>query len=172
MIILSFFLSLIPFFLQILVYGPSLPILPFIPLIALSLLLQPLSKTLFISAFTGLLVDLLSADPFGIHALNHAATAALCFRGRSLFSVERPLQFSLYTAICSFVSTILQIALLFLFDRRVSFQGKWWLAEWTLLPLIDALYAFMWFAGPLALFRSVHRLWEVYWLKKKSPFPN
>ncbi len=121
MILFAFLLSLVPFALQIFIYGPSLPILPFIPLIALSLLLQSLPKTLFLSSACGLLVDLISSDPFGIHALNYVATSAFCFRGKSFFSAESKIQYSLYTAICSFVSTTFQIALLFLFDRRVSF---------------------------------------------------
>ncbi|HEV7738276.1 MAG TPA: hypothetical protein VGO47_13005 [Chlamydiales bacterium] len=172
MIIFAFFWSVIPFFCQVFGFCPSLPILPFIPFVALSLLLRPLSKTLFFSAGSGLLIDLISADPFGIHALNHAVTAAFCFRARSFFSAESPLQLSLYTSICSLFSTTLQIALLFLFDRRVCFQGKWWLTEWTVLPLLDGLYAFLWFAGPLAVFRIIHRYWALYWLKKKKPFPT
>jgi len=172
MILLSFLLSLVPFALQVFLYGPTLPILPFIPFIVLCLLLKPLSQTLFLSGATGLLVDLISSDPFGIHALNHTLTAALGLRGRLFFSAESPLQLSLYTAICSFISTGLQIALLFLFDRRITFQGKWWVTEWAILPLLDALYAFLWFAGPLALFRIAHRFWAIYWLKKKNPFPT
>jgi cell shape-determining protein MreD len=172
MIVFAFLLSLLPFALQIFIYGPSLPILPFIPFIAFSLLLQSLPKTLFLSALCGLLVDFISADPFGIHTLNHAATSAFCFRGKSFFSAESPLQYSLYTAICSFVSTNFQIALLFLFDRRVSFQGTWWLTEWTMLPVFDALYAFIWFAGPIAAFRMIQRFGAIYWLKRKKSFQS
>jgi len=168
----AFLLSLVPFALQIFFYGPALPILPFLPPIVLSLLLRSLSKTLFLSAACGFLIDLISADPFGIHALGYALTAALAARGRPLFSAESPVQLSLYTAICSFIYTPLHIALLFLFDRRVFFHGKWWLAEWTLLPALDALYALVWFAGPIALFRIVHRLWTHYWTKRKNPFPT
>lgn len=172
MILFAFLLSLVAFSLQLSIYGSSLPILPFIPFVILSALLRPLSKALFYSCLAGFLVDVLGADPFGIHALNYTLIAALCYRNRSRFSAEAPVQLSLCAAFGSFVSTQLQILLLFLFDRRILFEGKWWIAEWTLLPLFDGLYTFIWFTGPLALFRKIRRMWMVYWLRKKNPFPN
>lgn len=172
MIVFAFFLSLFIFYFQCILYGSSLPILPFIPWLAFLSLLCPLLRTLFLSFAAGLFLDSISTDPFGIHALNYTLTAALCYRWRSRFSPDNPLQLCLYTALCSFVSTQLQIALLFLFDRRILFGGKWWATEWAFLPIFDALYALVWFAGPLALFRIMRRTWMVYWLKKKNPSPN
>lgn len=167
MILFSFLLSMMALLLKITAY-PNLPIIPCIPLLALLSLLRPFSKALVIAASTGFIVDLFSADPIGIHALNYTLCILICFRFRSLFSAESPLQLGLYTALYSFISTHLQIALLFLFDRRVEFLGKWWLVQWASLPLIDATYAFIWFAGPLALYHTIHRNWVIYWLRKNN----
>jgi rod shape-determining protein MreD len=168
MIIFSFLLSIIALFLKITTF-PDLPILPFIPFLALLSLLRPFSKVLLAATLSGFIVDLLSSDPLGIHALNYTLCILICFRFRSLFSSESPLQLVFYATLYSFVSTQLQIGLLFLFDRRVEFLGKWWLMQWMSLPVIDAIYAFVWFAGPLALYRTMYRTWTVYWLKKNNP---
>jgi len=168
MILFSFFLSLTALLFKITTF-PDLPILPFIPLLAILSLLRPFPKTVLLATVSGFLVDLLSSDPLGIHALNYALCILICFRFRSLFSSESPLQLGLYTIIYSFVSTGLQIALLFLFDRRIEFLGKWWLVQLASLPVIDALYAFIWFAGPLALYRAINHTWTIYWLKKNNP---
>lgn len=167
MVIASFFLSLIAYFLKLTSF-PMLPILPFIPFLALVSLLKPFSKALLLVTLVGFLVDLLSSDPLGIHAINYALCLLICFRIRTLFSLESPLQLVLYSALYSFVSTQLQIGLLFLFDRRIEFLGKWWLLQWISLPLIDAMYAFVWFTGPLALYRTIYHTWTVYWLKKNN----
>ncbi len=167
MILFTFALGLIALFLKISTF-PDLPILPFIPFLALLSLLRPFPKALLIATVSGFIVDLLSSDPLGIHALNYVLCILICYRFRTLFSSESPLQLGFYAALYSFVSTQLQIALLFLFDRRVEFLGKWWLVQWTSLPVIDAFYAFIWFAGPLALYRTIYRTWNVYWLKKNN----
>jgi cell shape-determining protein MreD len=173
MILLSFFLSATFLCLQtISPFFTKIPILAFAPFLALLGLVRPLSKTLHWSCFAGFLIDLLSYDPFGIHALNYTLTSLFCFRWRRRFSAELPLQFGLYTAFFSLISTLLQTAMLFLFDRRILFQGKWWLSDWPLLPVCDALYALLWFAGPLALYRMLRRTWGIYWLKKnQNAFP-
>jgi cell shape-determining protein MreD len=173
MIILGFLLSILFLCLQtVSPFFSSLPMLAFIPFLALVNLLHPLSKTLPWSCFVGILIDLLSYDPFGVHALNYTLSSLVCFRGKRYFYFDAPLQFGLYTAFFSFISTVLQVVLLFLFDRRILFQGRWWLIDGPLLPICDALYALLWFAGPLAIYRILRRLGGIYWLKKHQPSQN
>lgn len=167
MIILGFALALAYLALQtISPFCAKVPILAFAPFLALLSLYRPLPRALHWSCFAGLLIDILSYDPFGIHALNYTLSSLFCYRWRRRFSAEIPLQFALYTAIFSAISTILQTLMLFLFDRRISFQGIWWITDWPFLPICDALYALLWFAGPLALYRILRRTWGIYWLKK------
>jgi hypothetical protein len=40
------------------------------------------------------------------------------------------------------------------------------------MPVIDALYAFVWFGAPLALFEKIRLMWVHYWLKRKNPSPT
>lgn len=147
---------------------PRLAILAFAPWIALLLLRCSLNKALWLSALAGACIDLISDDPMGLHALNYVLTASLLVRFGKHFLFDQPLHLSLFTGLVSATSTLLQVALLFLFDRRVPFGGRWILADLVGMPVIDALYAFVWFAAPLALFSRLRRYWVHYWLKRKS----
>ena len=171
MLILAFFLS----FTALLFQGiaiPHLSILAFAPFVALvSLRATPL-KALWLSALAGVCLDLLSDDPMGLHAVNYTVTTALLFKAKKHFSHDVPFHLSLFTGLISLCSTLLQLILLFLFDRRVPFSGKWIFTDLIGMPVIDALYAFVWFAAPLALFEKLRRIWVVFWLKKRNPSPT
>ncbi|MES2274139.1 MAG: hypothetical protein V4487_08095 [Chlamydiota bacterium] len=168
MLIFSFFLSLTALFLQATLF-PSLNLLPFAPWIALVILRCNLGSALSLSSAAGVLMDLLSDDPIGLHALNYSITTALLYGYRKHFLFDVPLHLSLSTALVSALSTFLQLILLFLFDRRVPFSGKWILVDLGAMPVLDALYALVWFAAPLALFVTLRRIWVVFWLKRKNP---
>ena len=178
MLIFSFFLSLVFLFLQM-TFLPLWTLLAFAPWIALLILRSSLKKATFASAVAGILIDLLSDDPMGLHALNYSLTAALLYPYRKHMLFDVPLHLSLSTALVSFVSTFLQWILLFLFDRRVPFSGKWILIDLGVMPFLDALYAYVWFALPLSLFVVLHRFWRshtwrgwmVFWLKRKKSSP-
>ena len=165
MLYFTFFLSLIAFLFQSTIF--YLPILSFAPFISIFTLKKSTEKTLLMSCLTGFIMDLFSMDPFGIHALNFTLSSLISSYWKRRFSAENVKQFCLFTAIYSFISTNLLIMLFFIFDRRIQILGKWWLTDWMFLPIFDAMYAFIWFAIPLSLFRMGHKIWTVYWLKKK-----
>jgi rod shape-determining protein MreD len=167
MLIFAFILAALALILQSILV-PKLAILAFAPFLSLVMMRRDFRKALILSAISGSLVDLLSDDPMGLHALNYTLVTALLYRIRANFSAEQPLHLSLYTTLVSSLSTALQLTLLFLFDRRVPFDGRWVLADLIGMPLIDALYAFVWFAAPLALFSQIKKLWVTFWLKKQN----
>lgn len=150
---------------------PHLSILAFAPFIGLATLRCNLIRALWCSAAAGCVVDLFSDDPMGLHALNYVVMASLLFRIRKHFSYDQPLHLSLFTGLISIGSTLLQLLLLFLFDRRVPFGGKWVFADLVGMPVIDALYAFVWFTAPMSLFDKLRRMWVLFWLKRKSHSP-
>lgn len=170
MLIFAFILGLTALILQGILL-PQLAILAFAPFLALVTMKCPLKKALALSVLAGAMLDLLSEDPMGLHALNYAIITSLLFKSKKHFSHEQPLHLSLFSALISLLSTILQLILLFLFDRRVPFGGRWIFADLIGMPLIDALYAFVWFAAPLALFEKLRRMWVIFWLKKKNLSP-
>jgi len=171
MLALAFFLSFFALYLQS-VAVPRLTILAFAPFLALNILRSTFYKALLLSASVGALLDLLSDDPMGLHALNYTLISALLFRFRKLCSHDNPLHLSLFSGVISIVSTCLQLILLFLFDRRVPFNGTWAIADLIGMPAIDALYAFIWIAAPLTLAQIIRRTWVLFWLKKNNPSPT
>ncbi len=167
MIPFAFLLGMIALYLQGIIY-PTLPILAFSPFLALASLKSPFAKALWTAALAGALVDLVSDHPMGLHALNYVLATAILHRYKKHLSFDQPFHFSLYTALFSSLSTALQFILLFLFDRRVPHDGQWILIDIFGLPAIDALYGFVWFAAPLALFERLRKLWVLFWLKRKN----
>lgn len=131
-------------------------------------LCHSLPLAIWFAAFLGGIVDLLSDDPMGVHALNYTITTALLHRFRRHLLWETPLHLSVFTAAFSAVSTFLHLLLLFLFDRRVPFDGKWILTDLLGMPIVDAFVALVLFSLPLLLFKTLRRLWVLFWLRKNS----
>lgn len=167
MLIVAFILSLVALVLQGILL-PKLTLLAFAPFLALAMIRSSFRKALILSALSGALIDLFSDDPMGLHGLNYTLVTALLFRIKANFSEEQPFHLCLYTALVSSLSTALQLMLLFLFDRRVPFDGKWIFADLIGMPAIDALYSFVWFTAPLSLYDKLKKVWILFWLKKKN----
>lgn len=171
MIAAAFFLCLIVHLFQG-VLLPGFPILAFAPFFALCCLRSSLKSTLWLAAAAGAWVDLFSDDPIGLHALNYTVISAIFYHFKRRFSHEDPIHLGIYTSLISAASTLLQLFLLFLFDRRVPVSGKWALADWIGMPIVDGLYALICLAGPLKLFQWLRYEWTVYWLRKTKKNPS
>lgn len=167
MIALAFFLCFVAHVLQaVLGWGPTL--LGFAPFLGVCLMRVRLRSCLWLAAGAGFLVDLFSEDPIGLHALNYVVVSGILVRFRKRFSFEEPLHLGIYTVAISFVSTILQLILLFLFDRRVPIHGKWALIDLFCMPLVDGVYGLIWIAGPLWMVQRMRYRWMIYCLKNKN----
>jgi cell shape-determining protein MreD len=165
---LVFTLSSIALILQSLLL-PHLTLFAFAPWIAFVILTSSFKKTLYLSALSGIFIDLLVSDPSGVHAINHTLTAACLYPFRNWFFSQNPIHLSLFTIPCSFFSTLLQMFLLFLFDRRIPFAGKWILVDVLGMPLVDGVYALLWIAAPLKL----SHYWSLSWTHlKRTLFPT
>ncbi|MBI3508230.1 MAG: hypothetical protein HY069_01150 [Chlamydiia bacterium] len=154
------------------VWEVQAPFFAYGPWIALVLLKRERAQALWLCALAGGVVDLLSDHPMGLHAVNYVVTAAVLARFAKHFLADAPLHLGLYTGVVSFVSTWLHLFLLFLFDRRVPFAGKWALGEFLGMPILDGVYALVWFAVPLALVTKIKRYWTLFWLKRKNLSPR
>lgn len=167
MLVSSFFLALTALFFQAILV-PKVAILAFSPFIALVVMRCNLVQSIVLSIIAGSCMDLFSNDPMGIHAIEYALIATLAFRFKRHFLHDQPLHLSLFTALISSLSTLLCFLLLFLFDRRVPFSGRWFFATLIGMPVLDALYAFVWFSAPITGFQTLRKIWVVFWLKRKN----
>ena len=147
---------------------PAATLLVFAPFVALCAMKMGLRGSLWLAALAGCVVDLFSEDPIGLHALNYVLAAAAVYRWRKRFSYEEPLHLGIYTAAISFLSTLLQLFLLFLFDRRVPIQGQWVVIDLVCMPIADGIYGLVWLWGPLWVVRKVRHKWVIYCLRKKT----
>ncbi len=144
---------------------PAVAFSAYAPFLALTCLCASYHKALWIASLCGLWMDLLSAGPFGTYALNFLLATALLHRLRIWFFQDKPLLLCVYTALISSVLMPLQMALLFLFDRRAPYAGQWALFDMAAMPLLDAAYAFFWFIGPLMLWDWGWEQWQLWRLK-------
>jgi rod shape-determining protein MreD len=164
MLFLAFLLASFALFLQS-ILSPKIGVLAFAPFLSIAILRSSFTKALYLSAFTGGLLDLLSNDPMGLHALNYCLVTAFTFRVRKHLSYEQPLHLSLFTGLLSFLSTLLQLVLLFLFDKKIPFKGGFVLIDLFAMPILDILYAFVWFAAPLVLFEKLYNKTKQLWIR-------
>ena len=163
----AYLTSLFVLFLQATSYF-AIPVFPFTPFLSSLSLKKSMTQVFWISAIGTLPLDLLSSDPMGIHSLSCMVTAVIAARVRQLFSSDSWIQFSVFSGILSFIQIPISTLFLFLFDRRIPFQGKWWIVDWPLLAILDAIYAAVWFIGPLAIYTIVQKSWDLYWLRKEN----
>jgi rod shape-determining protein MreD len=164
---LNFILALAAFFFQG-AYFSGVHLYVFAPFVALVTLSQKeLWKALFLAAFVGALSDLFSDHPIGSHAIACSVASFLLWQLRNRFLLEKPLHFGLFTALTSFSISHLLIFLLFLFDRRIPFAGKWGFGDFLGMPLADGIFGLIWYAAPLYLIQEARRMWKLFWLKRK-----
>lgn len=168
MLFFAFILGTAALFLQT-VFAPQFILLVYAPWLVLIALRLGSPRSLYLAFCAGALLDLLSDDPMGVHALNYVLVTVFLCRYRRFFLSENLLHFCVLTWGASFVSTLLQVFLLFLFDRRVPFTGQWAIGDLALMPLADVLYAVLVYRLPLLVYTQGGPYWRSI---KQSLFPT
>lgn len=172
MLLLTFLIAASVLFLQNVLF-PSLCLLAFAPWLAIVIFECSQPKALWLALLSGALIDCLSNDPPGVHALNYTVITLLLFRIKFRLTNDHPLHLSLFTTLISFFSTLLQLFLLFLFDRRVPFAGQWAFGDLLFMPIVDGLYALVLIALPLLAYKKLHQWGTIYWIRiKQRLFPT
>lgn len=157
-LIFVFFLALFaayfgPFFLH------SVRLSFFAPFLALAYNRTSFVIALWIAFGAGICLDLVSTcERFGIYGLNFVLTTALLFPQRRRFFEDKASSFALYSAIVAAVSTLIQLALLYVFDSGVVLSGKLFLFDVLALYALDGLYAFLWFTCPMRLYTYIQKV--------------
>jgi rod shape-determining protein MreD len=150
----------------------EIKLLAFSPFLALLYNRFPLLTSLWIASLCGLIVDLLSSEfRLGLHALNYCLTTLLLYRQKRHFVEDKPLALSLFTFLISIASTVVQLLLVSIFDRALPLSGKMLLTDLAIMPLCDALYAFLWFSCPIMLYLHIKKVgWKAFWARFTKSF--
>lgn len=146
------------------VFLPHVRLLAFSPFLALLYNRSSFTTSLWIASLCGLAIDLLSSEfRLGIYALNYSLTTLLLYKQKRHFFEDKPLALSLFTILISIVSTILQLLLISIFDRALPLSGKLLITDLIIMPIVDAIYAFLWFSCPMMLFLYIKKIgWRAF----------
>ncbi len=136
---------------------PQLRLFFYAPLLVFFLIHASFFNALWIAFGLGIFLDLLSSAHMGINACNFLLTSFILYPQRKHFFKDNPYNLSLFTVLFSLLSTFLYALLIFLFDRRNLFSGKWILTDIFFMPLMDGVYAYVWFTLPLALWEKIRK---------------
>ncbi len=148
------------------VFFPNIRLLAFAPFFALVYNRKSFVSSLWITTLCGIGIDLLCSQlKFGLHALNYCLTTAFIYKQKKHFFEDKPIALCLFTALVSCTSTFLQIMLTYAFDKGLPFTWKLALSDLVGMPIIDAIYAFVWFSCPIQLYifvkkRGLRTLWR------------
>lgn len=140
------------------VFFPNIRLFAFAPFLALVYNRRTFVSSLWIATLSGIVIDLLCSQlRFGLYALNYSLTTVLIYRQKKHFFEDKPLALSLFTALVSCTSTLLQLFLTYAFDKGLPFTWKLALTDLIGMPAIDALYAYLWFSCPMQLYEYVQK---------------
>ena len=158
-----------PFFLIALFFSLSsfTSVLAFSPYLAILYRRSGWIKALWIATLCGLILDLLSTSPFGLHALQMLLVTIFLYRLR-IFFVDKPIGLASYTALISLTSTLFSRFALIVCDLPLPFTLKGFLTDFILMPIGDALYAFLFFSCPFILCQLLRKLYFYFLFIKKE----
>jgi rod shape-determining protein MreD len=164
-----------PFFLALFValfrtaFLPHLHLMAFAPFLAIVYQRKRFAASLWYALISGFIIDLFTSEfRLGIFALNYLLTTLLVYRQKRYFFGDKSLSLFLFTALISSVSSTLQLLLFTLFAKKVELSGKLIVCDLILMPLLDAVYAFLWFTCPMKLYTHLQkRGWRSILFKEK-----
>ncbi|MBS0653099.1 MAG: hypothetical protein JSR39_06160 [Verrucomicrobia bacterium] len=140
------------------VFFPNIRLLAFAPFFALVYNRKSFVSSLWIATLCGICVDLLCSQlKFGLYALNYCLTTVFIYKQKKHFFEDKPIALCLFTALVSCASTFLQLMLTYAFDKGLPFTWKLALSDLVGMPIIDAIYAFVWFSCPMQFYTFVQK---------------
>ncbi len=143
---------------------PQIRLLAFVPLLTFVCAHYPFAGTLWLSMFSGLVVDLYSKSaPMGFFALNYTLTTIIVFRYRTYFSFEKIHVFSLYAVLYSFVSTLLHFVLYGLIEMHFKLHFFSIITDLILMPILDGVYSLSLVFFPMKIYE---KMTKPKWLRK------
>jgi hypothetical protein len=96
----------------------------------------------------------------------------LLYHQKRHFFHDKPLALSLFTALISSLSTLLQWMLITLFSSPFPLSWKSALSDFLFMPCVDGCYAFFWFSCPMLLYLHIQKIgFYTLWKRLLSLLP-
>jgi len=147
---------------------PGIHLMTFAPLLTYVYARYSYAGSLWSSFLVGLYFDLMASKlPLGFYSLSYCIAATLIYRYRRFFLVEKWWIFPMYSAIFSFATTVVQIILLALFNAKVPIGFSMVLSDLLIMPIIDALFALIFFNIPFAGWKYLTNPSQIHYWKEK-----
>lgn len=153
---LAFILSLLSY-LVIPFLFPFFPLLYFAPCLIIAYYKKSLFFCLWLSLAIGILNDLFSSSLFGLNACNYCLVTFLLYRQTRHFFEDNVSTLFIMTLFFSLVSTSLNILFFLIFTKSFAISWSFIFTDFLIMPLLDALYAYLFFSLPLYL-KSLRRV--------------
>ncbi|MES2344722.1 MAG: hypothetical protein V4494_02130 [Chlamydiota bacterium] len=150
----------LPFFLGLLaaifcsIFFPNFHVLPFAPFLAIVCMRKSFLAALWLSMLSGFIMDLITSSVgFGLNALTFVISTSVMYQQKRHFFVDSPLALSIYTTLIASL-----VSLLLLFIQGIRFSLPLLFSELVFMPILDGVYAFLWFTCPLKLYHYGKRM--------------
>jgi len=140
----------------------------YIPLLAFFSLSFSMPISLTGAIFSGLVLDLLTSTPFGLFALNYSIATLILYRFKRFFKKD-PISFCLYTMTYSILCIFFESFLIYVLGNITHLSSLLTATIYSMLivPILDLLYAFLFFALPIKYGHITYLLlWRRYRCKK------
>lgn len=149
---------------------PHFRVWPFAPFLAVLFHRTSFLAALWSSFFCGLSMDLLSSQfSFGLLALSHCITTLFLYGQKRHFFEDKPIAFSLYSALISAFLSLFLILLSSLSDKQIPLTPSLFFSDLLIMPFLDAFYAFLWFTVPSALYVYIRRYITLQRISNEEP---
>lgn len=157
------FLSMLVLTLLMPVLAPNLPVTYFLPFLVIAMYKKPLIPCLWYSLLCGLLLDLFSSHtPLGLFAMNFTLSTWILYRQKQNFFADSVMTLPLMTCFFSILSTLFQVILLSLCEKKLLIDQSF--QDFLITPLLNATFSFFYFILPFSLFGKPIRKGSDYFL--------
>ncbi len=164
--LLAFFVSIFSH-----AFWPEFPLMCFSPFLALVCLRLPLLKSLWLTLFASLSLDLLSSgERLGFYLIPYMFSILLLHRHKKHFFEEQLISFALYTAIISSFTTLWMTLFSLVNGPKLSWSWQFFAVDLLLLPCMDGLMGFFLFILPYRAFRLLKKTphWRIGFLRMRK----
>lgn len=123
---------------------------------------------LWIATLLGFFQDLFSSSFFGINAILYLIATLVLYKEKRFFN-DKPINLSIFTMVFSIVFSFLTPILFFIFDKKINLSITWILTDIIIYPILDGIWAFIFFAMPLLFFDNFRKIgFKNLWINFKK----